>query len=919
MSWKKDDGSKATLIEVILCVVAVVVMIFFRPQLKAVVDGLLHKSDTVADEMGANVVDKPYVSDKAYFEEDPHFILNMDGEYVGQCYDHDHDDICDYCGANMYDREEPTVIILNPDSSDADRPTVVVDAEKPHMVGYRVTGIATDESGVRTVYVSIDGSEYAEAVFDYVTDQWYYDITLYENVRTTVCVYAKDYKGNHTAILEHYVIYDTTAPMITITDPTEDPKYIGENRYTICGKIDDTGVGVDQATITYIDATGVQITDDVILGADGSFAHTSSTLRSGVITTFIVDATDRAGLMATPELCRIYCDATAPVVAISPAYTSTSASNPCWLTSKSFTMSGIISDVGSGLASVSYKYPWDTEETTTTYTKEEHKTSVSLAESTQNLAEGTVYSYGATGVDHVGRTTRETYYIRLDATEPAISAPFYNGMSIDSYISMSSPYTTEEGSGVVSCTVTDVDGSGVSTVTINGVTASRSGDVYSATITLTADSTNSITITATDVAGNEGSLIRYVYYNTDSTAPTITVNTLSSNSSSPTYTQSDANISNYAVTGTWSDPSGISYIKVNGYSATVNEDGTWSCSIPSLETNASYTITTTAADNSVKKNATGNIDRYLRVECFYQQAERIAGTDLTTSLDAMLKNSTICNTIAGNATARSIVNTKYRASVASYVETDSTWSEGLNTLAYNTSNVYYLYHLGSTNIWDAGFYEGWSGTCPGKWSSSKYTENNNKQVHIAQTEKRQLSVANGQGTAYTESSGFSYTIKEAPLKGANPDRIFHTTWPVMCLDGNCISLKDNQYYGGVQGQANKGFTVPSGYTNINIVFPTLQGYYTDRNASGGLSTGKSVLDNNANNATAQVAESTFYSTGLFRKGVNTSGNAGTSTWNISSHAGETLYFKMQAKYGGGSVSYIYFTQAAGQDAPTSTK
>lgn len=92
------------------------------------------------------------------------------------------------------------------------------------------------------------------------------------------------------------------------------------------------------------------------------------------------------------------------------------------------------------------------------------------------------------------------------------------------------------------------------------------------------------------------------------------------------------------------------------------------------------------------------VNRYLRVEAYYQYAARVAGTTVQASLDATLRNSTVCNAIAGNATAYGIMANRYKSSLNSYI--DSHFSAALNLLCYRCKAKTYLYRNGDlcTNI-----------------------------------------------------------------------------------------------------------------------------------------------------------------------------------------------------------------------------
>ena len=125
-------------------------------------------------------------------------------------------------------------------------------------------------------------------------------------------------------------------------------------------------------------------------------------------------------------------------------------------------------------------------------------------------------------------------------------------------------------------------------------------------ITLSANTTTTLTIVATDGAGNQSTATRYVYY--DSAVPSLTVSAPAGTSSTnPTYYQSDSTVS-YTVSGTVSDASGIKSVTINGSVANISGNN-WSKSL-SLATNTTHTITVIATDNA---DRTTTITRYIRV------------------------------------------------------------------------------------------------------------------------------------------------------------------------------------------------------------------------------------------------------------------------------------------------------------------
>lgn len=191
-------------------------------------------------------------------------------------------------------------------------------------------------------------------------------------------------------------------------------------------------------------------------------------------------------------------------------------------------------------------------------------------------------------------------------------------------------------------------------------------------------------IYAVDSAGNKTETItRYVCY--DASAPELTVaNTLGTSTDSPFYIQSDDTYG-YIVTGTVSDNNGIESVKVNGTDATVNGTN-WSVELP-LVTNTTHTINVVATDNVGKSvSVTG----YVRIEAYYQQAARVAGTTAQSSLNSTLTNDSVCAAMSTNSEACNIMKTHYSTEMTEYVGQQDIWTNGLNKLCYNCKLKFYL-------------------------------------------------------------------------------------------------------------------------------------------------------------------------------------------------------------------------------------
>jgi hypothetical protein len=130
-------------------------------------------------------------------------------------------------------------------------------------------------------------------------------------------------------------------------------------------------------------------------------------------------------------------------------------------------------------------------------------------------------------------------------------------------------------------------------VNVNGVDypATNNGDgtwtLADNSLAALAEGSYTITVTATDLAGNVGTDTGTITI--DLTPPVVTLTDLSTNDQTP------------ALSGTIDDPTATVVVNVNGtdYTATNNGDGTWTLAdntLPSLP-EANYPITVTATDS----------------------------------------------------------------------------------------------------------------------------------------------------------------------------------------------------------------------------------------------------------------------------------------------------------------------------------
>lgn len=170
--------------------------------------------------------------------------------------------------------------------------------------------------------------------------------------------------------------------------------------------------------------------------------------------------------------------------------------------------------------------------------------------------------------------------------------------------------------------------------------------------------------------GRDGDL--YISY--DDEPPKITV---IAPESATTYAVSDNSI-NYTVSGVIDKVESIESIKVNGKSANINGNN-WSYTLTNLATNTHHTITVTAKNKTGKETS---ISRVLVINTHYRDAiAQVGGNAYNySSLDQVLKDSTICAKLANNSIAYNEMKTYYSDSMTNYI--DSNFSAGLSLLNY---------------------------------------------------------------------------------------------------------------------------------------------------------------------------------------------------------------------------------------------
>ena len=227
-------------------------------------------------------------------------------------------------------------------------------------------------------------------------------------------------------------------------------------------------------------------------------------------------------------------DTTAPVVTIDAVKTPTNISSQ--------TITGTFTEIGSGIASITVNGVSATLGATT------YSATISLTEG--------VNAVNVVAIDNATNTGTASSSIILDTTAPIVMID--TGMTATNATPL-----------MFTGTFTETD-SGIASITVNGVSASISGNTYSASIPLS-EGANAVTIIALDNAGNIGT--NSTSASLDATAPIVTIDALTT----PT------NVSTQTVTGTFTEiGSGIASITVNGVSAPLGAT-TYSATIPLSE------------------------------------------------------------------------------------------------------------------------------------------------------------------------------------------------------------------------------------------------------------------------------------------------------------------------------------------------
>ncbi|WP_269915926.1 beta strand repeat-containing protein [Alteromonas sp. PRIM-21] len=461
--------------------------------------------------------------------------------------------------ATLAEGSYPTSVTATDDAgnTDTDTGTVVIDTTAPTVAindlttndtTPELTGTVNDTNAV--VVVTIDGSDYT------ATNNGDGTWTLTDDVVATLAegsyptsVTATDAAGN-TVTNTGTVVIDTTAPTVAINDLTTN-----DSTPELNGAVNDPNAVV-VVTIDGNDYTATNNGDGTWTLADNVVA----TLAEGSYPTS-VSATDAAGNTVT-NTGTVIIDTTAPTVAINDLTTNDTTPE----------LTGTVNDPNAVVV-----VTIDGNDYTATNNGDGTWTLADNVVAT--LAEGS-YPTSVSATDAAGNTVTNTGTVTIDVTAPTVAI---NDLTTND--------TTPELTGAVN------DPNAVVVVTIDGndYTATNNGNgtwtLADDVVATLAEGSYPTSVTATDAAGNTVTNTGTVVI--DTTAPTVAINDLTTNDTTP------------ELTGTVNDPNAVVVVTIDGvdYTATNNGDGTWTLAdnIVALLAEGNYTAVVTATD------AVGNV------------------------------------------------------------------------------------------------------------------------------------------------------------------------------------------------------------------------------------------------------------------------------------------------------------------------
>jgi len=347
---------------------------------------------------------------------------------------------------------------------------------------------------------------------------------------------------------------DATAPTIIINAPGSD----NDTTPTLTGTTDATPGST--VTLTITDSAGNTQTVTAIVQADGTYsADVPAELAEGEFT-INASVTDEAGNTDT-DTGTLVIDTTAPTVAINDLTTNDTTPE----------LTGTVNDPNAIVV-----VTIDGND----YTATNNGTWTLADDVVATLAEGS-YPTSVSATDAAGNTVTNSGTVVFDTTAPTVAI---------------NDLTTNDTTPELTGTVNDPNAVVVVTIDGNDYTATNNGNgtwtLADDVVATLAEGSYPTSVSATDAAGNTVTNSGTVVI--DTTAPTVAINDLTTNDTTP------------ELTGTVNDPNAVVVVTIDGndYTATNNGNGTWTLAdnIVALLAEGNYTATVTATD------AVGNSD-----------------------------------------------------------------------------------------------------------------------------------------------------------------------------------------------------------------------------------------------------------------------------------------------------------------------
>lgn len=233
-----------------------------------------------------------------------------------------------------------------------------------------------------------------------------------------VTIKATDDAGNTTTVNDtdssfgsslKLTVKEKTAPVITITSPTESAK-LTNNKPTIQWKVTDSDSGVNPGTIGITIDSGSKITSGITKTAITNgyqCSYAVSTALSDGSHTIKINASDYDGNAATQKTVNFSVDTVPPTLSV------TSPANNLITNSQTITVAGTTNDATSSPVTLTMKLNSGTAVTVTVGSNGAFSKSLTLAEGTNTIV--------ITAKDSAGKTSSITRTVTYDADAPVIS------------------------------------------------------------------------------------------------------------------------------------------------------------------------------------------------------------------------------------------------------------------------------------------------------------------------------------------------------------------------------------------------------------------------------------------------------------------------------------------------------------------